>query len=146
MNIYFDNTGGTISDTVLSLLAIGARVVICGTDSVTNWSPWPLGPRVDRHMLMKRAPMQGFLAMDYESRYNEAIACLCNWLMKGHLKHREDILHGLEQAPGSIADLYSGLNAGKRLIRLGGVGTAAVRVDILRRPIGNGIGMDRYAS
>jgi NADPH-dependent curcumin reductase CurA len=45
VDVYFDNTGGAISDTVLCHLAVGARVVICGTASVANWNPWPSGPR-----------------------------------------------------------------------------------------------------
>ncbi len=32
--------------------------------------------------------------------------------------YREDILDGIEQAPGSIAELYRGKNLGKRLIRI----------------------------
>jgi NADPH-dependent curcumin reductase CurA len=34
------------------------------------------------------------------------------------LRYREDILDGIEKAPGSIAGLYRGENLGKRLIRL----------------------------
>jgi len=32
--------------------------------------------------------------------------------------YREDILEGIEQAPGAIAGLYRGENLGKRLIRI----------------------------
>jgi NADPH-dependent curcumin reductase CurA len=37
---------------------------------------------------------------------------------EGRIRYREDILDGIEAAPASIADLYQGRNAGKRLIRL----------------------------
>jgi hypothetical protein len=36
----------------------------------------------------------------------------------GQIRYREDILDGIEQAPGSIAGLYRGENLGKRLIRI----------------------------
>jgi NADPH-dependent curcumin reductase CurA len=36
----------------------------------------------------------------------------------GQIRYREDILDGIEQAPGSIAELYRGKNLGKRLIRI----------------------------
>jgi NADPH-dependent curcumin reductase len=36
----------------------------------------------------------------------------------GQIRYREDILDGIERAPGSIAGLYRGENLGKRLIRI----------------------------
>jgi NADPH-dependent curcumin reductase len=118
IDIYFDNTAGEISDAVLKQLNVGARVVICGTASVASWDPIPLGPRVERHLLVKRARMQGILIFDYAARYEEGRADLARWLREGTLRYREDILDGIEQAPGAIAGLYRGDNLGKRLIRI----------------------------
>jgi NADPH-dependent curcumin reductase CurA len=118
VDIYFDNTAGAISDAVLRHLAVGARVIVCGTASVASWSPVPEGPRVERHLLVKRASMQGLLVMDHEARYPGAIEELSQWVSAGRLRYREDILDGIEQAPGAIAGLYRGENLGKRLIRL----------------------------
>lgn len=118
VDVYFDNTAGSITDAVTSHLNIGARVVICGTASVSSWNPPPLGPRVERVLLTKRARMQGFLAFDYAARYGEAIAELEGWVRDGRIKYREDVLDGIEHAPGAIAKLYRGENLGKLLIRL----------------------------
>jgi NADPH-dependent curcumin reductase len=118
VDVYFDNTAGPISDSVLRQLARGARVVICGTASVARWDPPPVGPRVERHLLVKRARMQGFLVFDYQHRYEEAVSRLAEWVRQGRLKYREDILEGIESCPGAIAGLYRGENLGKRLIRL----------------------------
>ena len=118
VNVYFDNTGGPISDNVMRQLATGARVVICGTSSVASWDPPPLGPRVERHLLVKRARVQGFLVFDYQHRYEEAILRLSEWVREGRLHYREDILDGIESCPGAIAGLYRGENLGKRLIRI----------------------------
>lgn len=118
VDVYFDNTSGRISDTVVPLINRHARIVICGTASVASWDPWPTGPRVERHLLNKAARMQGFLVWDYEPRYEEAIAALAPLVRQGKLRYREEILDGIEAAPGSIADLYEGKNMGKRLIRL----------------------------
>jgi NADPH-dependent curcumin reductase CurA len=118
IDVYFDNTAGPISDAVLRRLAVGARVVVCGTASVASWDPPPAGPRVERHLLVKRARMQGFIVFDYQHRYEEAIARLADWLRAGKLRYREDVLEGIEHAPGAIAGLYRGENLGKRLIRL----------------------------
>ena len=118
VNVYFDNTAGAISDSVMRQLAIGARVVICGTASVASWDPPPQGPRMERHVLVKRARIQGFLLFDYQHRYEEAVARLADWVRAGRLVYREDVLDGIESCPGAIAGLYRGENMGKRLIRL----------------------------
>ena len=118
IDIYFDNTAGKISDAVMSRLNVGARVVICGTASVASWDPPPHGPRVERHLLVKRARMQGFLIFDYAQRYPEGLRELEAWVRSGQIRYREDILEGIEHAPGSIAGLYRGENLGKRLIRI----------------------------
>jgi NADPH-dependent curcumin reductase CurA len=118
VDIYYDNTNGRISDEVLKHLRVGARVVLCGTVSVAKWDPVPEGPRVQRYLLVKRARMQGFIVLDYAERYAEAVQQLAQWVRDGLIRYREDILEGIEQAPGSIASLYRGENFGKRLIRI----------------------------
>ena len=118
VDVYFDNTAGPISDSVMRRLEVGARVVICGTASIASWDPPPQGPRVERHLLVKRARMQGFLIFDHVQRSPEAVRELESWVRNGQIRYREDILDGIEQAPGSIAGLYRGENLGKCLIRI----------------------------
>ncbi len=119
IDIYFDNTSGAISDAVMPHLKLGARVIICGTASVAQWEPPPLGPRVERHLLVKRARMQGFVILDHKDHYTAARADLGRWVREGLIRYEEDILGGIEQAPDAIAGLYRGENLGKRLIRVG---------------------------
>jgi NADPH-dependent curcumin reductase CurA len=118
VDIYFDNTAGRISDVVTARLNVGARIVVCGTASVASWDPIPQGPRVERHLLTKRARMQGFLVFDHVHRFPEALEQLERWVRDGRIRYREDVLDGIEHAPGSIAGLYRGDNLGKRLIRI----------------------------
>lgn len=118
VDVYFDNTAGAISDAVLTHLNVGARVVICGTASVANWNPWPSGPRIERHLLVKRARVQGFVILDHADHEPLARADLAGWLRAGRLNYLEDVLEGIEHAPDAIAGLYRGENLGKRLIRI----------------------------
>ena len=118
VDAYFDNTSGAIHDAVLRRINLHGRIAICGTASYTSWDPWNDGPRPERHLLVKRATMQGFLTTDYAERYEEAVAALAGWIREGRLKYREDIHEGFESAPASIEKLYSGENTGKLVIRL----------------------------
>jgi len=118
VDVYFDNTCGPISDAVMKQINVGARITLCGTASITNWDPIPLGPRVQRQLLVNRARMQGFLVFDYADRYGEAIAALTPWIRDNNIRYREDILDGIDKAPDAIASLYRGDNLGKRLIRI----------------------------
>jgi NADPH-dependent curcumin reductase len=118
IDVYFDNTAGSISDAVLPRLSVGARVVICGTASITRWDPWPQGPRVERHLLVKRVRMQGFVIFDHMDQWDSAVGQLADWVRQGHLRYREDILSGIEACPDALAGLYRGENTGKRIIAL----------------------------
>ena len=80
--------------------------------------PWPSGPRVERHLLVKRARMSGLIVFDFQHRYEEGVARLADWVRSGKLRYREEIVDGIERCPGAIAELYRGENLGKRLIRL----------------------------
>jgi NADPH-dependent curcumin reductase CurA len=118
IDVYFDNTSGPISDAVLRNLRLGARVIICGTASFPSWNPWNTGPRPERHLLVKRARMQGFLTTDFKDQFPQAVGELSNWVRTGSIRYREEILDGIEYAPGSMQRLYSGENNGKLVMRL----------------------------
>jgi NADPH-dependent curcumin reductase CurA len=117
-DVYFDNTSGPVSDTAMARLAVGARVVICGTASQPTWDPWPTGPRMERHVLVKRATVSGLLVFDFRHRSAEAVGRLAAWVREGRMAYREHVTDGIGTAPGAIAELYRGENVGKRLIRL----------------------------
>lgn len=118
VNVYFDNTCGPISDAVFERLALHARITVCGTASLQEWAPIPMGPRVHRQLLVARARMTGFLIHDYKARIGEAVARLSAWIDSGDLVSREHVLDGIDHAPGAIRMLYRGENTGKLIIKL----------------------------
>ena len=118
VNVYFDNTAGAISDAVYPRLAIGARVVVCGTASITSWNPWPSGPRIERHLLVKRASVQGFVIFDHADSWSASVAELAAWVRSGELRYAEHVLEGMEACPNALASLYRGENRGKLVVRL----------------------------
>lgn len=118
VDVYFDNTSGAISDAVMRHLSVHARIAVCGTASVPTWDPWPIGPRLARTLLIKRATMRGFLVSDFEDRFDDGLARLTPLVQRRSIRYVEDVLDGLERAPDAIAGLYRGENVGKRVIRV----------------------------
>jgi NADPH-dependent curcumin reductase CurA len=117
INIFFDNTAGGIADAVFPHLAMGARVIQCGTASVSSWLPPPTGPRRERDMLVKRLSWHGFVVFDHASLFPQALRELAGFVADGKLTGQEHVLDGLDYAPGAIAMLYQGENQGRLLIR-----------------------------
>jgi NADPH:quinone reductase len=118
IDIYFDNVGGAISDAVLRLINVHARIAICGQISQYNLESPELGPRWFGQLVVKRAKAQGFLVSDYAERFAEGFAGLGQWLKQGKLKYREDVAQGLENAPLAFMGMLQGKNAGKQLVQV----------------------------
>ncbi|HSM42866.1 MAG TPA: NADP-dependent oxidoreductase [Afifellaceae bacterium] len=120
IDIYYDNVGGATLDTVMTMINLGARIIICGTAATESWSPPPQGMRLERAILVARAKVQGFIIFDYAERFPEALDDLRAWVKSGDLAWREEIVDGLENAPEALASLYRGANMGRLLVRTSG--------------------------
>ena len=118
VDIFFDNVAGAQADAVFDRLNTNARIIQCGTASISSWSPWPQGPRRERLMLVKRLSWHGFVMLDHRPLWPTAVSDLKDAYCGGLLTSREECLDGLEHAPGAIGRLYRGENAGKLMIRL----------------------------
>ncbi|MBA3742613.1 NADP-dependent oxidoreductase [Sporichthya sp.] len=118
VNVFFDNTGGPALDLALTRLALGGRVVLCGAIASYNDNGKPVGPAAYRMLIRQRGVMQGFIVMDYADRYGEALTKLVGWVADGSLKHREDVVHGLDNAPEALRRVLRGDNEGKMVVAL----------------------------
>jgi NADPH-dependent curcumin reductase CurA len=119
VDVYFDNVGGDILDTVLTQLAMHARIVICGAISQYNNTTPMKGPSNYMSLLVNRARMQGFVVFDYTARYGEALREMGGWMAQGKLKSREDVVEGLETFPDTLLKLFKGENLGKLVLKVG---------------------------
>ena len=115
VDVYFDNVGGEILDAVLTRLARGARIVVCGAISQYNATE-VRGPSNYLALLVQRATMQGMVVFDYADRYPEAIAQMAAWMADGSLKSREHVVEGLATFPDRLAMLFRGDNTGKLVL------------------------------
>ena len=118
IDIYFDNVGGEILETALSMLARRARVIICGAISQYNSTTGMVGPRNYMSLLVNHALMEGFVVFDYAERYAEGMKALAGWTIEGKLKAREDVVDGLETFPETLLKLFRGENFGKLVIKV----------------------------
>ncbi|HEY4428909.1 MAG TPA: NADP-dependent oxidoreductase [Solirubrobacteraceae bacterium] len=120
VDVYFDNVGGEILDAVLTRLARGARVVICGAVSQYNATDGVRGPSNYLALLVSRASMTGMVVFDYASRYREAASEIAGWLADGRLISREHVLQGgVDAFPEALLKLFAGENVGKLVLQLG---------------------------
>jgi NADPH-dependent curcumin reductase CurA len=120
VDVYFDNVGGEILDAVLTRLARGARVVICGAVSQYNSTEGVRGPSNYLSLLVARASMIGMVVFDYAPRFGEAAAEIAGWMREGRLISREHIVDGGVSAfPDTLLKLFTGENVGKLVLRVG---------------------------
>jgi NADPH-dependent curcumin reductase CurA len=120
VDVYFDNVGGDILDAVLTRLARGARVVICGAVSQYNATDGVRGPDNYLSLLVARASMIGMVIFDYAPRFGEAARELAAWLADGRLISREDVVEGgVHSFPDALLKLFAGENMGKLVLRVG---------------------------
>ncbi|MGH9024910.1 MAG: NADP-dependent oxidoreductase [Acidimicrobiia bacterium] len=118
IDVFFDNVGGEILDLVLARINDYARIVLCGAISNYNAVELPPGPRNVGNLIVHRGRMEGFIVLDYRERFLEAILALAGWVGEGRLKHRVDVVEGLEQAPRAINRLFTGENTGKLVVKV----------------------------
>jgi NADPH-dependent curcumin reductase CurA len=117
IDVYFENVGGAVLEAVWPLLNNFARVPVCGLIAQYNdVEPRP-GPSL-RSVLSKRLTVRGFIVSDHMNRMDAFLADMGKWVREGKVKYREDIVDGLEKAPGALIGLLQGRNFGKLVVRV----------------------------
>lgn len=116
---YFDNVGGMVTDAVLPLINLRARIVICGQISQYNGGldEPDLGPRLLHHLLYKRATMQGILARDYLHRMDEMTRVVGPMVAAGDILFEETVVDGFDQLPAALNSLFTGDHRGKLIVK-----------------------------
>jgi NADPH-dependent curcumin reductase len=122
VDVYFENVGGVVFDTVLPLLNDFARIPLCGLISQYNATELPAGPNMlgnfMGNMLIKRMRLKGFIISDHPERMPDFFRDMSGWIASGKIKYREDIVEGIENAPAAFIGLLKGKNFGKLSVRL----------------------------
>ena len=117
IDCYLDATGGAVLQVVLSRLAMGARVLLCGMmDQYNSTGPVP-GPNLSA-VIGFRAIMKGLVVYDFFDKMVEYRDNAAQWIVQGRLRFKEDVTEGLANAPAAFTRLMAGQNFGKVIIHV----------------------------
>jgi NADPH-dependent curcumin reductase CurA len=120
VDVYFDNVGGQILDTVLVNLALGARVAVCGQMSqyMAGTDQEAYGVRNLYELVVRNARMEGFIPPAYAHRFEAIFGELGQLLAEGKISHRPHIVEGWDSVPEALGLLLSGGNVGKLIAQV----------------------------
>ena len=122
IDVYFENVGGPVWESVLPLLNMFSRIPVCGLISRYNATNLPDAPNRVPELMFKvlthRLTLRGFIVRDYDDQLNEFLSDTAAWIKEGRIHYREDIVDGLENAPQALIGLLKGENFGKLIVRV----------------------------
>jgi NADPH-dependent curcumin reductase len=117
VDVYFENVGGAVQETVWPHLNDFARIPVCGLIAQYNDTTPRPGPPFNS-VLRKRLLVRGFIVWDFAEKEADFRRDVAQWIREGGIKWREDIVEGLENAPEAFLGLLQGKNFGKLLIKI----------------------------
>jgi NADPH-dependent curcumin reductase len=122
IDVYFENVGGAIWQAVLPLLNRFARVPMCGVIALYNGAggaEQDLLPATMLAIVRRSLLLRGYINVEFVAgHYDAFLREIGPRVRSGAIRYREDIVEGLEKAPGAFIDMLAGRNFGKALVRL----------------------------
>ena len=118
IDVFFDNVGGSVLDTVLGQMNVLGRVVQCGV--LSTMSENLAGTTLKNYgcVVTQRLRVQGFIVVDWFDQYPETLRDIAALHAQGRLKWRYHDVEGLENAESAFRLLFKGANHGKLIVRL----------------------------
>lgn len=115
VDVFFDNTGGTVHDLVMQCMATGGRVAICGTIALDSSQPG-VGPRHERLILDRALTVRGFLQSHFDDDAQAALDELRTWHDAGTVRLETESVSGLDHAAPALVRLLTGDHRGKIIV------------------------------
>ncbi|MBU6493493.1 MAG: NADP-dependent oxidoreductase [Burkholderiales bacterium] len=112
----FENVGGAGLDAVLRRMNAFGRIALCGMIAGYDGQPVPL--QAPALILTNRLLVQGFIVSEHPDAWPPALRELGALVANGHVKYRESVAYGLENAPEAFLGLLQGKNFGKQVVKL----------------------------
>uniref|UniRef100_G3VSX1 Prostaglandin reductase 2 n=1 Tax=Sarcophilus harrisii TaxID=9305 RepID=G3VSX1_SARHA len=109
IDVYFDNVGGDISDTVIRQISQYNKDVPY---------PPPLLPEVESVLKTRNITRERFMVLNYKDKFESGILQLSQWFKEGKLKIRETVISGLENMGVAFQSMMTGGNIGKQIVHI----------------------------
>lgn len=116
-DVYFDNVGGPLLDTVLTRMNHYGRIAVCGL-LADYTSGTRTAPAAFDQVLMRRLRIEGFFSPDFMHEGPVLTERLRAWTQSGDLVMPYDVTRGLENTLSAYAKLFTGGNIGKVIVEL----------------------------
>lgn len=121
IDVYVENVGGRVWRAVWPRLNRYARVPVCGVASA--YSAAGISADTDVAGLMsglvtRSITLRGFVFSDFEHLRPSFEREVADWLRSGAVRHQEDVVDGLMNAPRAFLGMLAGEHLGKRLVRV----------------------------
>ncbi|KAK1339345.1 hypothetical protein QTO34_020028 [Cnephaeus nilssonii] len=115
VDVYFDNVGGDISNTVISQMNKNSHIILCGQISQYNKDvpyPPPLPPAVEAIQKERNIARERFLVLNYKDKFESGLLQLSQWFKEGKLKIKETMTNGLENMGAAFQSMMTGALTG----------------------------------
>ena len=117
VDIYFDNVGGEISETVLYNMNDQGRVVSCGKISLYNSEIVPQVHPSQHLLAIRNVSIREFSVDQFKNEFSSAMKHLTEWLNEGKIESKETVVEGFHNLPKALLGLFSGENVGKMIVK-----------------------------
>lgn len=121
IDVYFDNVGGHISDTVIAQMNKGSHVILCGQISQYNKDvpyPPPLSVETQNALQRNSITRERFMVLNYMHKAEAALFELSQWVKSGQIKVLETVVNGIENMGVAFCSMMKGGNIGKQIIKI----------------------------
>lgn len=121
INVYFDNVGGAISDTVISQMNKDGHVILCGQISQYNKDvpyPPPLSEETQETLRRNNITRERFMVLNYMDKADAGLLELSQFIKSGQIKVLETVVNGIENMGVAFCSMMKGGNVGKQIIKI----------------------------
>lgn len=116
VDVFFDNVGGELLQTLVDHMAVHGRIVVCGQVSAYDSATPAPGPRDMMRVVYQRLVIRGFVLGDFVAQALAARAELMRWVERGKITRHADVRSGFAALPAAFLELFSGTNRGGLLV------------------------------